>query len=332
MTAPATIAVWAAASPFLPATTRTLDEEAAPYLLLPEALDAAALARAAAAEALVVGGDWVTAELLGSLPRLRLVVRGGVGFDKIDLPAATRLGIMVTNVVDYGTNEVADHTMLLMLAAIRRLGHFTAEAHGGWRAVRHIPVPRVHGRRLGIIGLGRIGTAVAQRARGFGLEVVAHDPLIGPDAVARRGATAVTLDELLATSDVISLHTPLTPETYHLLDRAAFARMRRTPVIVNTARGGLVDTRALVDALAAGLAGAAGLDVLEGEPDVAAHRSLLGRDDVVVTPHVAWYSQGSEEQLGRTAARLALDFVRHGSRPRLLNPDVAVRSIDEVTP
>ncbi|SDU59365.1 C-terminal binding protein [Jiangella alkaliphila] len=332
MTEPATIAVWAAASPFVPAATRTLDEAAAPYVLLPAELDDAALAGAAAAQALVVGGDWVTAEVLGSFPRLRLVVRGGVGFDRIDLAAATRLGVMVTNVADYGTNEVADHAMLLMLAAIRRLGHFTAEAHGSWRSVRHLPVTRIHGRRLGIVGLGRIGSAVAARATAFGLEVVAYDPLIGPGDFAPRGVAATSLDELLATSDVISLHAPLTPQTHHLLDAAAFARMRRTPVLVNTARGGLVDTAALADALDTGLVGAAGLDVLEGEPDVTAHEALLGRDDVVVTPHVAWYSQGSEEQLGRTAAQLALDFVRDGRRPRLLNPDVAVRPTDEVTP
>ncbi|WP_162605561.1 C-terminal binding protein [Jiangella ureilytica] len=312
MTDRARIAVWAAAAPFLPATLRTLDEAGVPYAVLPASpVDIEAVA----AEALIVGGAPVSAGLLAAFPKLRLLVRGGVGVDKIDLAAADRQGILVTNVADYGTNEVADHAMLLLLATVRRLGHFTAQTGGDWRSVEQVPVPRLQGRRLGIVGLGRIGTAVAGRARAFGLDVVAYDPL-APHRFERTGVGAVELDELLATSDVISLHAPLTPASRHLLDRAAFARMRRRPVIVNTARGGLIDTTALVEALDAGLVAGAGLDVVEGEPDAAALRPLLGRDDVLVTPHVAWYSQGSEEQLGRTAARVALDFVQRGIRPR----------------
>lgn len=321
MTGPATIAVWAAAAPYLPATLRTLDAAGEPYVVLPAALGDADLAAAAGTEALVVGGDRVTAQLLAAFPRLRLVVRAGVGVDKIDLAAADRLGITVTNVADYGTHEVADHTLLLLLATVRRLGHFAGQTRGSWQSVRHVPVMRLQGRRLGIVGLGRIGTAVAVRARAFGMDVVAYDPLIAPEAFARAGVPGVRLDDLLATSDVISLHAPLTSESRHLLDRAAFARMRRTPVVVNTARGGLIDAAALAEALDAGVVAAAGLDVVEGEPDIAAHRDLLDRDDVVATPHVAWYSQGAEEQLGSTAARLALEFVRQGHR-----------STDEVTP
>ncbi|MBB5788509.1 NAD(P)-dependent oxidoreductase [Jiangella mangrovi] len=320
----AEIAIWAAASPFLPHALGTIDQAGVPSVVLPDEPDGAALATAAGAAALVVGGADVTRELLSSLPGLGLVVRAGVGVDRIDLVAATDLGIVVTNVADYATHEVADHAVLLMLAATRRLGHFQAAGRDGadWLAVERPPVLRLHGSRLGVVGLGRIGSATALRARALGMEVVAHDPFVGPDAFDQAGAVAVAFDELLATSDVVSLHTPLTADTRHLLGRAAFARMRRNPVVVNTARGGLVDTAALVEALDGGIVRAAGLDVLEGEPDVSRHAALLDRTDVVVTPHVAWYSQGSEEQLGTTAARIALDFVRRGVRPPALNPAV----------
>lgn len=318
----AEIAIWAAASPFLPHALRTIGQAGVPYVVLPGEPGPADLELAADAAALVVGGADVTRALLSALPGLGLVVRAGVGVDRIDLTAAADRGVLVTNVPDYATHEVADHAVLLMLAATRRLGHFQAAGRGDgdWLGVERPPVPRLHGSRLGIVGLGRIGTATALRARALGMRVAAHDPFVGPDAFERAGAVAVDLDDLLATSDVISLHAPLTSDTHHLLGRAAFARMRRTPVVVNTARGGLVDTAALVEALDGGVVRAAGLDVLEGEPDVTRHGPLLGRDDVVVTPHVAWYSQGSEEQLGVTATRIALDFVQHGIRPPVIDP------------
>ncbi|SDS17977.1 D-3-phosphoglycerate dehydrogenase [Jiangella sp. DSM 45060] len=329
------IAIWAAASPFLPAALRALDHAGVPYVVLPDdpgEPGADGLGRAAGAEALVVGGAEVSRTLLSSLPRLRLVVRAGVGVDRMDLEAATELGVLVTNVPDYATDEVADHAVLLMLAAVRRLAHFQASTRADWVTVDRPPVMRLRGSRLGIVGLGRIGTATAGRARALGMDVVAHDPYVAADAFTRAGVAPVSFDELLAGSDVISLHAPLTADTHHLLGRAAFARMRRAPVVVNTARGGLVDTAALVEALDTGVVRAAGLDVLEDEHDVGRHAALLGRADVVVTPHVAWYSQGSEQQLGASAARIALDFVQRGVRPPVLNPHREPNPTSEVTP
>lgn len=314
------IAVWAAAAPFLPATVRSLDDAAVHYVVLPDEPDQSDLAQASDAEALIVGGSPVTAELLGAFDRLRLLVRAGVGVDRIDMNAATRRGVAVTNVSDYARYEVADHTLLLMLAATRQLTYFRAQASRHWLSIDHRPVMRLQGRRLGIIGLGRIGTAVTERAQALGMEVVAHDPGIDSDSFARARTAAVPLDELLATSNVISLHAPLTPDSHHILDQAAFDGMQRSPVVINTARGGLIDTAALIRALDTGAVSAAGLDVLEEEPDLGA-LSLLNRDDVIITPHVAWYSQDSQQQLGRTAAQLALDFVQHRIRPHVLNPE-----------
>lgn len=323
------IAVWAAAAPFLPATIRSLDEAAVHYVVLPDQPDPSDLAKASDAEALIVGGSPVTAELLSAFDRLQLLVRGGVGVDRIDMDAATRRGVAVTNVSDYARHEVADHTLMLMLAATRQLTHFRAQASGHWLSVDHRPVMRLRGRRLGIIGLGRIGTAVSERAQALGMEVVAYDPGIDADSFARARAAALPLDELLGTSNVISLHAPLTPDSQHILDQAAFDVMQESPIIINTARGGLIDTAALIRALDTGAVSAAGLDVLEGEPDLGVHRSLLNRDDVIVTPHVGWYSRDSQQELGRTAAQLALDFVQHRIRPPVLNPEACRRHHNE---
>lgn len=316
------IAVWAADSPFLPALLDRLQGSEAAYVVLPDAPEDAQWRQAAPARALVVGRPAITGSDLDRFGALELVVRCGVGVDRVDLDAATERGVIVTNVADYGRHEVADHALTLLLAVTRRLVPFSAQAGGDWLAVDHPPVPRLQGRRIGIVGLGRIGTAMAARAGALGMEVVAHDPYLEPASFAAVGVTSVTLEELLATSDVISLHAPFTTQTRHLLDDSAFALMTRAPVVVNTARGELIDTGALERALESGQVAAAGLDVLEGEPDGGRHATLLARENVLVTPHVAWYSLGSKDQLGSTAAQLALDFVQHGTQPTVLNPAV----------
>lgn len=308
------IAAWVEAAPFLPTTLAALDGADVPYVVLTD--DSRGAIEPDEVDVLIVGGAQVTATFIEQFPKLKLIVRGGTGVDRIDLDAASKRGVVVTNVPDYATHEVADHTMLLMLSVVRSLPHFQARVSRNWTTVERPPVIRLHGSRLGIIGLGRIGSAVAARARALGMQVVAYDPLIEPATFAAAGAVGVTLHELLTTSDVITLHAPLTRTTQHIIDQAAFDQMQQSPYLINTARGELIDTAALVRALDTGVVQGAGLDVVEGEPDVAFnHAPLLDRHNVIVTPHVGWYSLGAQEELGRSTAQFALDYVRRGILP-----------------
>ncbi len=251
------------------------------------------------------------------------LVRAGIGYDIIDVDAATAAGIWVVNVPDYCVEEVADHAMLLLLSAWRHLGELEAVwRSGAWVAPALVPrVDRIRGRRLGIVGFGRIGRAVAQRARAFGFEVVAHDPYV-PDAVlADAGVTPVDLEALIATSDAITLHCPMTAETAHLIDQDRLARVRPGVVLVNTSRGGLVDLDALDAAVADGRVGAVGLDVVEDEPAPHLSRPLFARPNVRLTPHLAWYSIEARRDLAVRAAEEAERFIR-GERPRnVVNPE-----------
>jgi phosphoglycerate dehydrogenase-like enzyme len=259
---------------------------------------------------------------IASLRRTGLLVRAGIGYDVIDVDAATAAGIWVANVPDYCVDEVADHAMLLLMAAWRRL----PELEAVWRAGSWVnpslvpPVNRARGRRLGIVGFGRIGQAVARRAQGFGFEVVAHDPL-APDATLRAaGVEPAGLDKLFATSDAITLHCPLTTDTRHLVNAGRLARARRGIVLVNTSRGGLVDLASLDAALETGQVAAAGLDVLEDEPAPDLTRRLFQRSNVLLTPHLAWYSIEARRDLALQAAEEAYRFIS-GERPRnLVNP------------
>jgi D-3-phosphoglycerate dehydrogenase len=260
-----------------------------------------------------------TPSVLGALPRCRVIARYGVGVDTVDLAAATARGIVVANVPDYGTEEVSTHAIALVLALHRRLLRFDRAVKGGvWDFAVGAPIPRLSGLTLGVIGFGRIGSTVAHRLHAFGLTVVASDPYVTafPDWV-----KPLPLDDLLAVSDVVSIHCPLTPETHHLLDERALRRLKPTAILVNTARGGIVDTAALARTLAEGRIAGAGIDVLEHEPLPADH-PLASLDNVLLTPHAAFYSEGSILELKRKVARAVLD-VLEGRRPAsVVNPEV----------
>ncbi len=255
-------------------------------------------------QAMIIGGQRFDAAALDRFPELRLLVRAGIGLDLIDLDHAARRGIRVVNTPGYGTEEVADQALLLLLAAARRLPHFVGQASRNWLRADYSGVRRLRGATLGVIGMGAIGGAFADRAEALGLRIVYTDPVVEPPSPRRE---RVELAELLAISDLISLHAPLTEQTWHLLDPAAFARMRRGPVIINTARGALIDSAALLAALAAGQVTAAGLDVVEGEPEPPP--ALLDHPAVIITPHVAWYSEDSRRDLARLAVASALDGI-----------------------
>lgn len=231
--------------------------------------------------------DRVDAELLDAAPRLRVVANLAVGHDNIDLAAADRHGVVVTNTPGVLTEATADLTWALLLAAARRVGEgerlVRTRTWRGWRPTELLGRP-VWGRTIGIVGMGAIGTAVARRARGFSMRVLYTGRHPAHRAEQELGAVRLPLPELLAEADVVSLHVPLTPETHHLVDAAALARMRAHSVLVNTARGPVVDEAALVEALASGRPAAAGLDVYEREPEVT--EALLASDRVVLLPHL----------------------------------------------
>ncbi len=251
------------------------------------------------------------------------LVRAGIGYDIIDVDAATAAGIWVVNVPDYCVDEVADHATLLLMAAWRRVSELERIWQAGaWVAPDLLPpVRRARGRRLGIVGFGRIGRAVAQRALAFGFEVVAHDPFVADAVLIAAGVQPVGVDELFATSDAITLHCPLTAQTAHLVDRDRLATTQDGLVLVNTSRGGIVDLGALEAALDTGRVAAVGLDVLEDEPTPDLARPLLARPNVLLTPHVAWYSHEARRDLAVQAAEEAHRFIK-GERPlNVVNPE-----------
>ncbi len=261
---------------------------------------------AACGEADAILTDYVpfTRAVLGNLPRCRLISVAATGWDCVDVAAASGRGIRVAAVGEYCTDEVADHTLTLMLALNRRLLDYDRQVRvdKSWRWNDVQGVNRLAGRTLGLIGFGRIGQAVCRRALGFGLQVLAQDPKLSPEVVARHGARPATFDAILGQADILSLHCNLEASNRGLLNRAAFARMARKPLLVNVARGALIVEADLVEALDRGLVSGAALDVLaEDSPDLARH-PLAGRRNVLLTPHVAFYSDAALEDLRRISA------------------------------
>ena len=227
------------------------------------------------------------------LRRCRAIAHYGVGVDRIDVRAAAEAGIYVTNVPRYGVYEVADHALTLLLASARKLRSLENTLRGGgWGVGISRPIHRLHGRTLGIVGLGNIGMAVAARAVGFGLRVVACDPFVAPERFAAAGAEPMDLDALLSVSDYLSLHVPLTVETRGLIGRREFGLMKRGVFVVNTSRGSVLDEPALLEAMAAGIVAGAGLDVFADEP-LPAESPLLHDERIIVTPHAAFFSEES---------------------------------------
>lgn len=259
-------------------------------------------------------------ELLAAAPRLRVVANHAVGYDNVDVAAATRRGIVVTNTPDVLTDATADFTFALVLAAARRLGEGELLARSGawigW-APDQLLGQSIARRILGVIGFGRIGQAVARRAAGFAMEILYTSPR---EVTTFPGARRVELGELLAASDVVSLHCPLTAETRHIIDRAALARMKSTAVLVNTARGPCVDEEALAAALERGTIAAAGLDVFENEPSI--HPALATSRKVVLAPHLGSATLEARGGMARLCAE-AVAAVLAGRRPaHPINPEV----------
>ncbi|MFO1057115.1 MAG: C-terminal binding protein [Dongiaceae bacterium] len=263
--------------------------------------------------------------LIPRLSRCRIIVRVGAGFDNMALEPCGRAGIAICNVPDYGVNEVSDHAIALMLALDRAILRYheaiVADPVGGWVVPKVASIRRLPGMTFGVVGMGRIGTAAARKAAAFGLRVLFYDPHLPTGTELALGyARADSLESLLAQADIVSLHTPLTPQTQGLIGRAALARMKPDAVLINTARGAVVDVEALAEALESGRLGGAGIDVLPEEPPLPSSRLVaavcrrepwtIGR--VILTPHAAWYSRESAVDVRRKAALTARDFLRDG--------------------
>jgi len=251
----------------------------------------------------------VTAGDLASLPSVRVVATPSVGFDHVDVEAATARGVWVCNVPDYCIEEMADHSIALLLALARGVVELDRSVReGGWDHRAAGRLGRLADVRLGIVGYGRIGRAVAARALALGMDVVAFDPLLEPDAIASTGVQPASLEELLRSSTAVTLHAPLTPDTEHLLGARELALLPEGAYVLNVARSGLVDSEALLAALAAGRLGGVALDVLEVEPpDAAAPAPQVPR--LVVNPHAGWYSEEAEEAAPRRATEAVRDVL-----------------------
>ncbi len=252
----------------------------------------------------------VTDKVIRSAPNLKVVARYGVGVDNIAVDTATELGIPVTYVPDYCIEEVADHTMALLLTLARSVVNLNAEVRsGGWDPGVGRPVYRLRGKTVGIVGLGRIGRAVAERVKPFGFKIVVHDPYLSEDMFpAGQAPNFVSFDELLETADFVSVHTPLTTNTRHLIGEPELRKLKRSAFLVNTCRGPVIDEYALARALDDGELAGAGIDVLEGEPPPADHPIRSARN-AVITPHTAFYSEESLHELQTRTAQCAADVL-----------------------
>ncbi|MBI3970818.1 MAG: C-terminal binding protein [Chloroflexi bacterium] len=279
---------------------------------------------AADAEVIVLSWAPFTRETLSRLPRLRTLVRYGIGVDMVDVEAATDLGILVCNTARYCLDEVSTHAIALLLLLNR--GLYPQLAHvrtGGWK-LPDLPAPRrLAGLCLGLVGFGNIGWRVAAKARGLGLEVVAHDPYLAGQTELD-GVHLLSLDEVLRRADYVSLHCPLNAGTRHLIGAPQLALMRPEAYLINTARGGIVDQAALVDALRARRIAGAALDVTDPEP-LPATDPLRDLDNVLLTPHVAHSSVEALDECRRTAAAHALTVLRGGVPEDLVNRSVLER-------
>jgi D-3-phosphoglycerate dehydrogenase / 2-oxoglutarate reductase len=279
--------------------------------------------------ALIVQWAPVTAAVLDAAPGCRFICRLGIGFDMIDVAAATARGIAVANVPDYCVDEVVAHTLAMALSMLRGLGQLDVAVRAGrWSASTAYPLAATPADTvMGVVGLGRIGTKVAAQARALGFDVIAHDPYAVLDA----GARLTSLEELLSAAHLVSLHAPLTPQTRHLIRADTIALMRPGALLINTCRGGLIDEKALAGALAAGKIGGAALDVFEAEP-LPADSPLRSLPNVLLSPHAAWYSPASLARLPRQAAQQVVDFLADRTVAAILNPEYADNLAERPSP
>ena len=273
--------------------------------------------------------DKIDGDFMDACPRLKVIANLAVGFDNIDIPAATKRGVIVGNTPGVLTDTTADFAWTLLMAAARRLTEGERYVRDGkWKTWGPLLLrgQDIHHATLGLVGLGRIGSEMARRAQGFSMQVLYHDVVRREDLEQSMGIRHVDMDTLLNESDFVSVHVPLFKETYHLINDAAFAKMKNSAVLVNSARGPIVDPKALYDALSTGQIFAAGLDVTEPEP-ITMDDPLLTLENCVIAPHIASGSVETREQMSDVAAENILAGLAGKQGPAIVNPDVFAKGL-----
>lgn len=278
------------------------------------------------ASALIVQWARIDGALMDRLPKLRFISRLGIGYDMIDVAAATERGIAVANTPAYCIEEVAAHTVAMLLGQARGLKAYDAQVQRGqWAAVAARPMGvRPSQTTVSVVGFGRIGSLVAASCAAIGFRVLVADPYQDAERISAGGYEPVTVSEAIARADILTLHAPLTDDTHHLIDARALASMKPSSSIINTCRGPLIDEDALADALESGRLGGAALDVFEGEP-LATSSRLRGLDTVQLSPHAAWYSPQALADLPVHAAQNVVDYLSGRGVEAILNPEYAAR-------
>ena len=275
------------------------------------------IAVAADCDALICQFAPITRKVIESLEKCKVIVRYAIGVDNIDVAAAEEHGIYVCNVPDYGIDEVSNHAIALLLDCAKKLTYLAGQVKQGNCSYTIVkPLFRMEGKTLGLMGFGRIPRLVAKKMAGFGVHIIAYDPMMNEELARELGVTPVSFDQLLRESDYLSVHCPLTADTHHLFNEAAFRAMKPTAIFINTARGAVVNEEDLIHALEQGEIAMAGIDVTETEPIPVDH-PLLKLDNAVVTPHAAWYSEEAVQSLQLKAAQEAARVLK-GQPP--LNP------------
>lgn len=272
-----------------------------------------------------------TKDVIAALPRLKLLCTRSVGYDHIDAAACAERGIVVCNVPDYGSHVIAEHVFALLLSTLRHIPEGGQRVKGGTFDYHGLRGMALKGKTIGIVGTGKIGRAAAQIAHGFGMEILAADQCRTLELVEQFGVRYVPLSELLAKSDIVTLHIPGTKDTKHLIDAKAFARMKKGAVLVNTARGSIIDGQAMLAALSDGTLAYALLDVLEHEENFAENAELVKHPKVVTTPHIAFYADDSMHSMYLDTFQ-SIDEWRSGKTPlHVIKPPTVVCDLPKIT-
>lgn len=266
------------------------------------------------ADAVITQYADINADVIAAMRQCKVIVRYGIGVDNIDADTAAKNGIFVCNVPDYGVEDVSLHVITLMLACVKKLPIITgALKSGDWGYSSIVPVRRLAGATIGLVGFGRIPQLVAKKLSGFGVKIIAYDPYAKPDVFLKAGVVQVTFEDLCKDADYVSIHCPQTVETKHLFRESTFRDMKQTAILINTARGGIVSEKDLTNALRRGEIAGAALDVFETEP-LPKDSPLLNMPQVIATPHCAWYSEEAIANLQKNSA-LEVVNVLQGNKP-----------------